>query len=1849
MSTQDSSFLRGMFFGGKKEKKKFISIILIISWMVNIVFYGGISAYAGNDGDIVSATDKTYKYVAPNGVPVVNIAPPNSSGLSHNKYHKFNVNQEGAVLNNNNDVIQTQLAGAIRGNPNIVSGKEAKVILNEVVSANRSYLRGFIEVGGKSADVIVANPWGITADGVGFINTSRAVLTTGTPNIDAAENLQGFRVTQGDLLVEGKGIDGTRQTYLDLVVRSASFNGPVNADNLHITTGANDWNYTDRTSQATTGSGAVSTYAIDSTLFGGMYANKIHIVATEDGVGVRALGEMAASADDLIITSKGTLELKNKISSKKDVKITYEGSDVNGGINISSSEASVTAEDNLNLTSTGKVILSKAFLKAGNNLSINSLLLEDSGEKTDIRSADNNIDITTQNKTNISGTQWIAGGAVSANVGEFKVGANGAWIYSGIDPNKTTKSITIEATTDDIDLASATIETPSQIILTANSAGINIGSGVDQGIRTSGDVTLNARTNINVDGKVLAGNNLIIRSKNSSGNLILVNTGRLQAGNSLDMTGYQDNNALKVENKGLGIIVGDILTLKANALTNEIDAYIQGTQGSIINVSSTLNNSGSLILSDTSGKDGTITAGIITNSGTIQGKGNINVNFGNTGDFTNTGKLLASSKVILRGSNRNLSNSGRIQAGGLLDLGSLSLNNQGSGILLGDTLTTNVATLTNAGTIQGTQGSTVNVAGTLNNSGSLILSDTSGKDGTITAGAITNSGTVQGKGAVIVNFGNTGDFTNTGKLLASGVVWLKGSNSGRLLDNWGRIQAGGQLRLDNLSLENRGDSAVLLGATFTADVQNFSNYGIIQGQMPTVNITNTFYNSGTFIGVAGTTTINARWINNTPTGTLYSKDNLYLTANKIDNSNKLLSDGQLRLRTGQLTNTGSGLIQAGGLLDIADYLSGSSLTFTNQGTLLGNRLALKFASLTNSQGATIQGVVDSDINVTDILNNAGKLILSTENFGVTDTLKASTIENTGVIQGAGDIEITLKNSGVLQNRSNAKLLITDGSLKITSDSASGEAVVSNYGRLEASGINITGYNDGSNIYVRNDAGAVLSSRNGLTINSNTVENYGTIQNKAGDLSIIVPKTTGSFRNYGVNSLLINEDDAGSSTLNVTNLLTNEGAIHGNSDFTIIAGTLENKNTAGISSLKNLSIITSNDFTNYGALYAGTNLNLTLTALGKRITNRSTMDSDGNININTVNSGASDNWIICYDSDCRNSKGELINYGAINAKSNINITTGEFKNISEGAVKNTVVTYEAMSRSEFETYDKESSGEHHTNYWGGDATKGYKFKFNLWHPDSGTLNDDEEVEESNSDSDKYWSVYQFYRRTWDDGFWEGRDEATSLQYVRGIKKIVTETYSDPGQKAQIIAGGALNINMTNGQNKGGILSADTINLTGTGSFTNDALVGTKKTYQVKYGLFHEAYDKDFKNHQSDGTITLRKEDSPGQDFNQDWSGWTITLEKYLEDWHNYSDQDKQEVINAENELKTYALEHGLLISTESTGGVGAGIFARVITGNFAGSVTNAGDPRTASTNAINKSGTGNISQTEVASQSQFSGGAISVGFSNVATSAGLGSGTNSQSLSSVASILGFNLNLPTNPNGYFVMTKSPLAKYLVERNPRFGLDADYLGSDYLAEKLRGKVNTNENIRRLGDAAYENYLITQQIIAQTGRPVLSKYQQNAKLQTQAFFDNAAEVAGNLNLTYGVALTKAQVDSLTKDIVWMVKQVVQGQEVLVPVVYLAKATLENIDKGNAQISAEYAAIEAKSLTNEGGTVEGSEMLVLKATEGDITNISGKIKGGDVALLADKGSIVNKTLAEEHIASSGSFGRTDIGKLPL
>lgn len=249
---------------------------------------------------------------AGNGVPVVNIATPNSAGISHNQYHDFNVDKSGLILNNGTAQLNpTQLGGLIQNNPNL-KGKAADAIINEVVSPNRSTLAGYLEVGGKQASVMVANPYGITCDGCGFINTPQVTLTTGKPQFDAQGKLQGIDVKRGDILLTGQGLDASKSDYLSLISRTAQINAGLNANDAQVVIGANQIDANGNVTAQAAENGDIKV-ALDTGALGGMYTNRITLVSSDKGVGVN-VGNLSARSGDITLSAKGKLSVGDAVA-----------------------------------------------------------------------------------------------------------------------------------------------------------------------------------------------------------------------------------------------------------------------------------------------------------------------------------------------------------------------------------------------------------------------------------------------------------------------------------------------------------------------------------------------------------------------------------------------------------------------------------------------------------------------------------------------------------------------------------------------------------------------------------------------------------------------------------------------------------------------------------------------------------------------------------------------------------------------------------------------------------------------------------------------------------------------------------------------------------------------------------------------------------------------------------------------------------------------------------------------------------------------------------------------------------------------------------------------------------------------------------------------------------------------------------------------------------------------------------------------------------------------------------------------------------------------------------------------
>jgi len=283
---------------------------------------------------------------ANNGVQIVNIVAPSSKGVSHNKYTELDITSQGLIFNNAQSQANTSLAGSIAANPNL-SAASASIILNEVTSANRSVLEGYAEIAGQSADFILANPNGITCNGCGFVNTPRATLTTGIPNL-LNGGLSGFTVNGGEIAIDN--LNASSIDRLDILARAITLNSELYANELNLVTGRNAINYSDLAATALVDGGSSKpAFALDVAALGGMYTNSIKLIGTEAGVGVNVSGEMATNTGNISLRADGTISV-NKLVSSSDLIITSDSENlVLRGSAYAADSANLSASESVDL------------------------------------------------------------------------------------------------------------------------------------------------------------------------------------------------------------------------------------------------------------------------------------------------------------------------------------------------------------------------------------------------------------------------------------------------------------------------------------------------------------------------------------------------------------------------------------------------------------------------------------------------------------------------------------------------------------------------------------------------------------------------------------------------------------------------------------------------------------------------------------------------------------------------------------------------------------------------------------------------------------------------------------------------------------------------------------------------------------------------------------------------------------------------------------------------------------------------------------------------------------------------------------------------------------------------------------------------------------------------------------------------------------------------------------------------------------------------------------------------------------------------------------------------------------
>ena len=474
-----------------------------------------------------------------NGIPLVNITAPSSGGVSRNEYETFNVPDKGAILNNSYTLSKTELAGYVQGNNNMAE-RPAKIIVNEVTGAGPTSMDGFLEVAGNRADVVIANPNGITVNGGGFINTGKAFLTTGKPVYDGEDHLQRFDITGGDILIEGKGLGGKETGSLAILSRAVKINAGIWAKDLHITTGANTVDAKTLEASAIEGKGGRPAFALDTAAIGGMYAGRITLVGTEKGLGVNNSGAWSAE-DNLTLDWNGDLKNSGTIYSKGNTDLRASRLENDKTI---AAERNLSAEAKENIRNQGKLL-------AGENMDIYAgKTLDNAGYAME---SGNNLSIETGDAINNAAGTIKSGGSQQIKAGHTLTNTEGTLAADG----------NINIQTDKM--------TGDGIVSAGKKAGILLEKDFTNTgrLEAGSSLSLAVKGNITNRKEILSRGHLALESKNMRNE----ETGEIKGADTQTVA----------ENTWVnhGLVNGENVHIRANHITNENTGRIYGTRLSV--------------------------------------------------------------------------------------------------------------------------------------------------------------------------------------------------------------------------------------------------------------------------------------------------------------------------------------------------------------------------------------------------------------------------------------------------------------------------------------------------------------------------------------------------------------------------------------------------------------------------------------------------------------------------------------------------------------------------------------------------------------------------------------------------------------------------------------------------------------------------------------------------------------------------------------------------------------------------------------------------------------------------------------------------------------------------------------------------------------------------------------------------------------------------------------------------------------------------------------------------------------------------------------------------------------------
>ncbi|MBP5110931.1 hemagglutinin repeat-containing protein [Pseudomonas protegens] len=1717
---------RDSFWGLSKRGLAFI--------LANVMFWQPVVAMA--DGIVVNGSGTTLGQ-AGNGVPIVNIATPNGSGLSHNKFSDYNVGQQGLILNNATGRTQeTQLGGIILGNPNL-GGRAANVILNEVNGGSPSQLKGYTEVAGQAAHVIVANPYGVSCNGCGFINTPKATLTTGKPVIENGQ-VQRYQVDQGSVAIEGAGLNASNIDQFEIITRSAKINAEIQARHLAVIAGANDVDAKTLNATARTANPAdAPQLAIDSSALGGMYAGAIKLVGTEAGVGVKLDGKLIASGGDIQLDANGQLRMAEASAEKGAVAIKAQSLEAQGAV-YAGTELKVQTQDDLNNHST---LAAANSINLGSGGQLNNQGIIEAGVNLDNSSNPNgDVTLTAQNLNN-TGKSVVA-----------------------------SRDLTV-TTTQTLDNQGGTLSGQRQVTVSAGTL-----DNSHQGKLLSAE-----RLQLNAD-QVRNGQGGLIKSQQSL-NATLGHLGN--SGGELSSQGSSTLVLAGMDNLTGVVLAQQTLTITGSAELDNQGGLLSGWQGLTLNGTG-LNNS---------------------NKGTVSSlKGGVDITLSDALNNSQGGGLVSQQALDVKAASLDNSHQGVISSAGeqSLKLRDLLDNSQGGSIDSAATLTLQAMTLGNNG-------------GTLDAAGDLTFTGTDLDNGT---------GTFTGKTAVTLNL--LGALNNTHGKLASGGP-LRIERAGQIDNRGGQMASQGLLSLFAASLDNRNRGTLMandpLSLTLDGALQN-SGDGLIYSQ-----------NGGLHVQAGSLT--NGK-------GTLQSQGALNLSTGDIDNqSGRILArNGNLNIGAGHLDNRGGVLSSVQGAMtaDLRGVLKNGYDPSNNRqgGVTQAQRLTLKaLAGIDNDGGRISAQSGDALITTDDFDNRNGGLYAK----GLVK-VSGGHFDNSGNNGQIAGQQINFDLSGALNNHKG--IIESDSSLTIKAASLDNQT-----GQLRALG-------DGGD--TRLELGGLFDNRDGSleTANQNLAFDAGSFNNRGGS---VLHSGNGLF---GLS--MANLEDVG-GRLKTAGQLTLEGERWTNSS-SIQAGKLT-VNVNHLTQARTGQLLAGNgligsgvNWINDGLIGSDAGVNIDLSG---HYSSKGRLSSFGQLDLKAAQVDLADSASIAGGGNTTVSVfGQLNNAGRLSAAAGLTLNASGINNQGTlGAAQNLTLTTGGLLNDHGLVFSGDDMGLRVDT-----LTNSYGNVYSLGHLTidrdgqgalasrianrSGTLQSDGSMTLAASTLENMRDVLAtnnggiYTARIAEVACIEGYNAGDCGGKRNHVWEIVQRDkfeVTEASAASSIAAGVNLNINAGDLLNQSSSISAAG-NLMATVNNLTHSGVETGETETTR--VFMSARTKNASAwYNVANAVTNRYWFQSAGYTPDDLGGLEGALAGFIgmteREWVGLGTTKK---LAGGDQSYAAVIQAGGAVSIKAGNGFDSSVVRPGYTYVGSGARTDTQVPGTAFATRISL----NPQLPPDLTQQQVNPLALP-GFSLPAGQNGLFrlSGQSSSAAPAPAQIAG----LPDAAN----LTRPH--KYLIETNPVLTDLKQFMSSDYLLSSLG--YNPDDSAKRLGDGFYEQKLIQQAVQARTGQRFIDGQNSDEQL-FKYLMDNAIQSRQQLNLAVGVALTSEQVAALTHDIVWLESHEVNGEQVLVPVLYLAQAKNRLAPNGALIAGNDVNLIAGQDLNNVGtlratnnlsaqagqnlinsGLVEAGSRLDLLAGNDLVNKAGGIIAGRDVSLAATWGDVINERTLTSHQSSNGSYAQ--------